>query len=180
MRRKGFVMTGSRWKKTATNIHYLGDHQDLIPLVAGWIYQEWFFLYPGKTKRYIESLLQERVHKKKLPLTLVAFRGGKPVGTVSIKEFDIEERTDLTPWITSLYVVKRARGKGIGSDLMEAAEQKAAGLGIGKLYLLTADTDLAARFYSPRGWTLKEKKNYRSYSLMIMEKKVSAGLTAAA
>ncbi len=152
------------------DIQYLGDRQEVIRTVANWIYDEWSFLYPGKTVDYIESLLRERLHKRKLPFTLVAFKGGKPVGTVSLKASDMETRSKMTPWVASLYVVKRWRKRGIGSSLMKAVEEKAAKLGIRKLFLFTADSDLAARFYSRLGWTVEEKIKYHAYSVIIMGK----------
>ena len=151
----------------------LADRPEVIPIIASWIYDEWSFLYAGKTRQYVENFLHERLHKKQLPITFVAFQSGEPVGTVSLKEFDIETRTDLTPWVTSLYVVKSLRGKGIGSRLMEAAEEKAGKLGIKKLFLFTADPDLAARFYRKLGWKTKEKTIYNSYKIIIMEKRLA-------
>ncbi len=162
-------MINKQVKNPTADIQYLGDHPDVIPIVAKWIYDEWSFLYPGKTSKYIESLFRERLHKKRLPLTLVAFERRKPVGTVSLKAFDIKTKRNLTPWVTSLYVVKQWRGRGIGSSLMKAVEEKAAKLGIQKLFLLTADPDLA-RFYSGLGWKVTEKPIYRSYRVIIMEK----------
>ncbi len=141
-------------------------------MVASWIYHEWSFLYAGKTVRHVEEVLRERFHTRTLPLTLVAYDGDRPVGTVSLKEFDLEERPDLTPWVTSLYVVPGARSRGVGSGLMDAAEQKACRMGIRKLFLFTADADLASRFYEPRGWTTRERMRYHSYPVLIMEKKL--------
>jgi predicted N-acetyltransferase YhbS len=156
----------------SAEIDYLADHRDVIPVVAKWIFEEWSFLYTGKTVHIVEKLLQTRLHKKVLPLTLVAFKTGKPVGTVSLKEFEIESRRDLTPWVTSLYVVKRRRGQGIGAGLMKAVEEKAARLGIKKLYLFTADSGLASRFYSKLGWKAKEKTQFSSFPIIVMVKKV--------
>ncbi len=153
-------------------IRYLADQPEVIPVIASWIYNEWSFLYAGKTRRYVEDFLRERLHKKKLPITLVASLRGKPVGTVSLKESDLETRPDLTPWVTSLFVVERFRGKGIGARLMDAVELKAARLGIKKLFLFTADPDLATRFYSRLGWHRKEETEYQSYRVIIMEKKL--------
>ncbi len=151
-------------------IRYLADRPEVIPTVASWIYNEWSFLYVGKTRRLVESFLRERLHKKKLPITLVAYADEKPVGTVSLKERDMETRPDLTPWVTSLFVVKRWRGKGIGTRLMKAAEEKTAKLRIRKLFLFTADSGLATRFYSKIGWSKKEETEYHAYRVIIMEK----------
>ena len=152
------------------DIQYLGDHQEVIPILAAWIYNEWSYLYPGATLQDFEGLLRERINKKSLPLTFVALEAGEPIGTASLKAFDMETRSDLTPWLTSLHVAKPWRRRGIGSSLVKAIEQKAVELGIRKLFLFTTDAALDALFYSRLGWTVKEKTIYHSYPVIIMEK----------
>lgn len=163
-----------REKDAGIRISYLSDRRDAIPVVASWIYREWSFLYVGKTRRYVEDFLRERLHKRKLPLTLVAFERGRPVGTVSLKEFDMEGRQDLTPWVTSLYVVPARRKRGIGAALMRAVHDKAARMGIRGLYLFTADPGLAAGFYRGLGWRIAERTSYLSYPVIIMKKDLVA------
>lgn len=150
----------------------MGDHQEVIPVLAAWIYDEWSYLYSEMTLQDVVSLFRERVNKEMLPLTLVAFEAGEPVGTVSLRTFDMETRNDLQHWLTSLYVVKPWRRRGIGSSLMKTAERKAAELEICKLFLFTTDVILPALFYSKLGWIAKEKTIYHSYPVMIMEKDV--------
>jgi predicted N-acetyltransferase YhbS len=156
----------------ARNIHYLEDHPEVIPVLAAWIYREWSYLYPGATQRDFEGFLRERLNKNRLPLTLVAIEAGEPVGTVSLKAFDMETRNDLTPWLTSLYVTAPWRKKGLGSSLVTAMERKAAELGIGRLFLFTAEAALAERFYPRLGWSVKETTTYHSSPVIIMEKKL--------
>ncbi len=152
------------------DIQYLGDHQEIIPVLAGWIYDEWSYLYPEMTLQDIESLLRKRINKKNLPLTLVAFDAREPVGTVSLRTFDMEARKDLPHWLTSLYVVKPWRRKMIGSNLVKTAENIAAELNICKLYLFTTDIILPSLFYLKLGWVVKEKTMYHSCPVIIMEK----------
>ncbi len=154
------------------NIRYLGDHQEVIPVLAGWIYDEWSYLYPEMRLADVVSLLQERIEKKQLPLTLVAIHAGEPVGTVSLRTFDMETRRDLTHWLTSLYVVKPWRRRKIGTRLVMAAEQKAREFGICSLFLYTTDFILSDLFYSKIGWKVKEKTVYHSHPVIIMEKDV--------
>jgi predicted N-acetyltransferase YhbS len=151
------------------NIQYLADHQEVLPILAAWIYNEWSYLYPGATLQDFEGLLRERINREKLPLTLVAFEAGEPIGTVSLRSFDMETRRDLAHWLTSLYVIKPWRRRGIGSSLVATAEKKAAELAIRKLFLFTTDA-LPGHFYSKLGWNVKEKTIYRSYPVTIMEK----------
>lgn len=156
------------------DIQYLGDHQEIIPILAAWIYNEWSYLYSGATLQDFEGLLRERTNKEKLPLTLVAFEAGEPIGTVSLRSFDMETRRDLPHWLTSLYVIKPWRRRGIGSSLVVTAEKKAAELAIGKLFLFTTDAALPGRFYSKLGWNVKEKTIYHSYPVLIIEKDLAA------
>jgi predicted N-acetyltransferase YhbS len=150
----------------------LGDHQEVIPVLAAWIYEEWSYLYPEMELQDVVNLFRERVNKGKLPLTLVAFEAGEPVGTVSLRTFDMETRRDLQHWLTSLYVVKPWRRRRIGSNLMSTAGNKAAELGICKLFLFTTDVIFPALFYSKLGWIVKEKTVYQLSPVIIMEKDV--------
>ncbi len=152
------------------DIQYLADHQEVVPILATWIYDEWSYLYPQMTLQDVVSFLRERGNKEKLPLTLVAFEAGEPVGTVSLRMYDMETRSDLSHWLTSLFVAKPWRRRRIGSRLVETAEKKAAELGICKLFLFTTDVALPGLFYSKLGWVVKEKTTYRSYPIIIMEK----------
>jgi N-acetylglutamate synthase-like GNAT family acetyltransferase len=151
------------------DIQYLREYQEVIPILAGWIYGEWSYLYPGTTRQDLEGILRERINKKDLPLTLVAIEAGRPVGTASLKAFDMETRNDLTPWLTSLYIAPPWRRQGIGSNLVKAIEKKAAELEIRKLFLFT-DAALVDIFYAKLGWSVKEKAIYHSYPVIIMKK----------
>ncbi len=159
-------------QRSTISVYFLGNRRKALPLVASWIYNEWSYLYVGKTVRHVEAFLRERFHTRTLPLTFVAFDGNRPIGTLSLKEFDMPERRDLTPWIASLYVVPDARSRGVGSRLLQAAERKAAGMGFRRLFLFTIDPGLASRFYGPKGWRMKEKTRHQSYPVIVMEKAV--------
>ncbi len=158
------------------DIHYLADRREVISILAAWIYNEWSYLYPEMTQQDVVNFLLERINKEKLPLTLVAFEAGKPVGTVSLRTFEMETRRDLLHWLTSLYVIKPWRRKGVGSSLVKAAEKKAVELEINKLFLFTTDIALPEHFYSKLGWNVKEKTTYHSYPVIIMEKDIYRNL----
>jgi len=160
----------SRKKGLQVDVQYLADCREVVPTLASWIHDEWSYLYPEMTLQDVVGFLLERVNKEGLPLTLVAFESGEPVGTVSLKMFDMETRNDLPHWLTSLYVVEPWRRRRIGSKLVEIAEKKAAHLGLHKLFLFTTDAALPGLFYSKLGWIMKEKTLYHSCPVIIMEK----------
>lgn len=157
-----------RSKKSGLRIEYLADCREVIPVVAGWIYSEWSFLYPEKSIDYIEKIIRRRAHKNRVPFSLVAFKGAVPAGTVSLKKFDMDTRRNYSPWVTSLYIVRQWRKTGIGTALMKTLEEKAREMKFRTLFLFTID-DLVP-FYLKRGWQVKEKVKYRSYPVAIMEK----------
>ncbi len=155
------------------DIEYLGNHREVIPVLAGWIYDEWSYLYPGISLQSVEDSFRERTNRTCLPLTLVAFDNKTPVGTVSLKSFEMETRTDLVTWITSLYVAESRRRQGVGSRLLRTAEDKAASLGITKLYLFTTEPLLAELFYAKLHWLVEERTLYHSCPVVIMKRSLS-------
>ena len=157
------------------DIRYLADYPEAVPVLAAWIFNEWSYLYPAMTLEDVLRFLRERVNRERLPLTLVAFDGGRPVGTVSLTTFDMETRGDLEHWLTSLYVAAPWRRRRIGSGLVEAAVRKASELGVGKLFLFTTEAALAGLFYAKLGWTVKEHTAYHSHPVTVMEKDLSRG-----
>ncbi len=156
-------------------IRYLEENPEVVPVLAAWIFKEWSYLYPEMTLQGVVRFLGERGNRKRLPLTFVAIEAGQPVGTVSLTTFDMETRSDLSYWLTSLYVAEPWRRRRIGSRLVETAETKAAELGISRLFLFTTDAALTGSFYAKLGWTVKEQTRYHSQPVTIMEKDLFRG-----
>ena len=94
-----------------------GEAAELARLHA----EEWQHLYRGWNE---QTALKEFGAQKKdgsLPTTLVLRDGEQLIGSVSIVDDDCEARTDLNPWLASLYVVPAQRGRGHGNRLIAAA-----------------------------------------------------------
>jgi GNAT superfamily N-acetyltransferase len=150
-------------------IEYLADHQDVIPILSAWFYQEWSYLYPERTEDEFRRLISERTNKDKIPLSLVSFEGDELVGTVCLKIHDMDTKPDLSPWLAGLYVKESWRRKGIGSTLVKAIERKALELGIHHLFLYTPESE---HFYSHLGWKVRGKEFYHHVPVAIMEKDI--------
>ncbi len=148
-------------------IGYLADHIGTIPILARWSFDEWAYLHPDRTISDVEQLLLERSNKSTIPLCLVALENNSVIGMVALKEHDLESRPDLSPWLAGLYVDKKHRGKGIGKALVLAIEEKAAKLGVERLYLYTPGQE---QFYSQLKWTVAEDTQWNGHSITIMEK----------
>lgn len=148
-------------------IKYLSEHLDLIPKIADWFYKEWRDLLPGYTLDDVIKRVAERVHQNKLPLALVAFDGKDLLGTVGLKKMEFLEKPLYSPWLAGLYVKKSRREAGIGSQLVEAVEKKAAELGFSKLYL---HTPKSVEFYQKLGWSALERMDIHGSIVTIMSK----------
>jgi GNAT superfamily N-acetyltransferase len=134
-----------------SEIHYLMEYPQYAPIVAFWNYREWHI---GKeTLDEIIARYRERLQKDRVPTTLIALEDTMPVGSVSIKYNDLPERTDLNPWLASLFVLADYRGRDIGRGLLAAGEAAALATGVGRLYLFT---HTAAGLYEKEGWTFME------------------------
>jgi ribosomal protein S18 acetylase RimI-like enzyme len=91
--------------------------------------------------RTLESF-RERMESA-LPDVRVVGPSGAPVGFCIVKEDELYQ----------LYVAAAARGSGVAAALMEDAEARLAGAGVGTAWLACAiGNDRAARFYEKSGW----------------------------
>ncbi|MBD3307966.1 GNAT family N-acetyltransferase [candidate division KSB3 bacterium] len=148
------------------HIAYLKDHQDAIPTVAQWLFEQWGHLPPDNTLEKTVATLYENLHDDRIPLTIIAFSGDDVVGTASLIEQDLQTRPDLTPWLASVFVVPEQRGRGIGAALVRAIVDRARTLGVSPLYLFTPDKEA---FYRHLGWQTVETTNYRGEDVVIMQ-----------
>ena len=89
-----------------------------------------------------------------------------PVGTVSIIADDLETRPALTPWLASLYVLPKKRGRGLGKMMVRHAVSAARAFGVATLYLYTPGQE---KFYARLGWKLLEATEFRGRGITIMQ-----------
>ncbi|MEP6621568.1 MAG: GNAT family N-acetyltransferase, partial [bacterium] len=127
----------------------LADHPEHLPTVAQWLFDEWAGRHTNSTVAIVAERLQSHLQRDRLPLMVVAVDGTECVGCASVREADLSERDDLTPWLASVYVPEPRRRAGIGATLVRAAESEAARLGAKTLYLFTPDKQ---GFYGDLGW----------------------------
>lgn len=148
-------------------IEYLADHPGCIPTLGRWFFNEWKQLYNGKSIEDVTASIRERLNYDKLPLALVAVEGGAVVGTVCLKDHDMDIREDLSPWLAGLYVAAAYRGRGFGARLVTAVVDKARILGVSKLYLYTPNQE---RFFAKRGWSVFERVLYKGVDVVVMKR----------
>lgn len=122
---------------------------ELIPVCASWTFGHWD-CQAGTAFEETNQLYREAANEtSSLPLTFVAVADGKPAGMISLREDDFRERTDLSPWLASLYVHPSHRNKGISLLLIAKLEVEAERMGYKRLYLTTEDSK---SLYEKNGW----------------------------
>ncbi len=92
---------------------------------------------------------------------LLLIDGSTLIGFISMFEYDMEERKDLSPWYATMYVKKEYRGKGYSKLLNDAILQCAKEKGIEKLYLKTTLKNYYEKFGAiPMGMQGEEQLLY--------------------
>jgi N-acetylglutamate synthase-like GNAT family acetyltransferase len=148
-------------------IDYLYNHQKCIKDISKTLFFEWSHLVPGMTEEDITASIPRRTNIGKIPFALVALDdNGNWIGTVSIKEKDLESRTDLTPWLAAFYVKPNYRNNGIGKELLEMALKEAMAMDIKVLYLYT---EKASEYYRKKGWEILEEKTENGTPVSVMK-----------
>lgn len=116
------------------------------PVVADWIYGEFWQGKGGFDASVIEGFLSDATDPDAVPLSLLATVRGCPAGTVNLIENDDPKRPQLRPWLAALYVVPEFRRIGVASVLVKALIDHAVGLGEMALYLGTDIPGFYQRF----------------------------------
>jgi GNAT superfamily N-acetyltransferase len=148
-----------------TRIEYLADSTEHVSTLARWHHDEWGYLHDGDTAEKRAARMEEHLGKKQIPTTFVALADGKPVGSASLVDYDMEDRDDLTPWLASVYVLPEYRRRGIASALVNRVIEEARALSVETLYLFTWDQE---RLYAGLGWSVLERTEYKGERIVIM------------
>ena len=76
----------------------IADRPDLVPIVAGWLWHEWWH-QDGHTLEQTHEAVAASVSPSGPPQSFVLLADGRPIGTASLVVHDLDERSDLTPWL---------------------------------------------------------------------------------
>jgi GNAT superfamily N-acetyltransferase len=147
-------------------IDYLDQHREHIATLAAWHHREWGHLYADWTLEAAHAELVEHAAHRSLPTTLVLIDGEQLLGSVSLVLEDAPEFSDEgSPWLASLFVIPEARGRGLGTRLVNAAVAVAAHDQIAELFLFTPDQ---AAFYQRLGWKLITRTSLKGTAVDLM------------
>ena len=146
-------------------LRYLPDDDGIVRTIAGWHQATWGHL-TGRSEAGRFHEFDEQRASERIPLTVVAFQGQRPVGSASLLVHDMDTHPDWTPWLASVYVVPEHRRRGLGERLCRRIVAEARRLGVARLYLFTHDQ---APFYARMGWRTVAREDYQGAAVTVME-----------
>ena len=145
------------------------DEQAVVKTLAEWHHSEWSSLNPGGSVEKRIEKMQAYLAGHTVPKMFVCKEGGILLGSAAIVSNDMDTRTDLSPWLASVYVNAEYRRKGIGSKLVAHVVKYAHSAGFSDLYLFTPNRE---KFYQSLGWFTISKEIYREQPVTVMQIKL--------
>ena len=143
----------------------LAEHPEHLETVLGWYLKEW----PAAGDR---QLVGQRLYGAglpgELPMALVASSQSTVVGFISVVLYEQGIDTGRPHWVDALFTHPAFRRRGVASQLLRNAEERAKGLGIEGLYALTDVVSL----YQRNGWSPAPGTNPVSSHDVVMHKQL--------
>lgn len=134
----------------AVNVAPMAEHRSLLPLVAEWFVSEWPGWYgPDGPGDVWADLTAFAASDSVLPVGVIAFVEGRPVGAGALKAESIPSHKHLSPWAAAGYVVPTCRGRGVGAALLAGLAAKGRSMGYEAIY---CGTSTAQRLLMRCGW----------------------------
>ncbi|WP_166377424.1 GNAT family N-acetyltransferase [Pseudoalteromonas sp. Z9A4] len=153
-------------------IVYLADHEDQIPKVAEWYFDEWGHLLENPLDNIFVSRLQSCLNKTKFPLVILAIDGEELLGAAQIKLNQMSIYPNKEHWLAGIYVEPKYRGNNVAASLIKRIQEIAITLRVETLHLQTED--LSGGLYAKLGWKPDECVNFRNIDVMVMSKRLNA------
>ena len=157
-----FLLTGRRMR-----ISYLAENPELAAQLIPALLEHWSYIFPNQTAAERAAKFQAHQNRDELPIAWVAHDGNTALGTAALRQFDLEGREDLSPWLGGVFVLPGYRGRGIASALCRVVEDKAHGQGVARLYLFTHGQEA---LYERLGWGTFEEMTWHGHRCSIMSK----------
>lgn len=151
-------------------IDFLHNQMQHLQKAADWAYKNW---YLDSEINYNLVLLDysKRASISTLPVAFIAVNDrDQAVGMVSLKKTDLQERKDLGPWLSALYVDPDYRNIGIGKRLIINLLNFCKIRNINRLYLFVdkKNEEYLIKYYEKIGWKyLCKSKDHNNQDVKI-------------
>jgi GNAT superfamily N-acetyltransferase len=139
-------------------IYPLYKKRSLYPILAYWSFNNWY-IHRNVPFRLVLHDYRRRASMSTLPFSFIAMWNDIPAGMISIKEADLANRNDLTPWLSALFVAPEFRKKNIGSSLIDTVLAAGKRIGYKRIFLFIDNRNMneLEDFYLKRGWIFLDR-----------------------
>jgi len=139
-------------------ISLLADHPGAAQSIASWYFQQWAHKDPDATLESVTKKVLSGTNRKELPIAFVVHIDNELAGVGEIKYREMSQYPNCNHWLDGVYVPAEQRGKGISTQLIQFAKDKAHELGIQELYLRCEAHNVG--LYENHGFNvIKEEEN---------------------
>ena len=151
-------------------MHYLVDRPEFVPLVIDWWRTAWADRM-GNDIDLAREQLYRSLSKSELPLHVLAFHEGAPIGTAALKRQElVEVFPDYHYWLGSVFVPENARGGRVASQMSLHIVDLARQMHLPHLYLQTIN--LNGGLYSKLGWQGVSEFTHMNEHALLMYKEL--------
>ena len=139
-------------------IIYLADYPEYIETCAAWHFTAWGVKSDKRTLRKDIKKFENSIEKNSIPLTILCLdkKRNVPVAMGAIWEKDSDYWTEITPWITGIYVHEDYRKQGLAKSILCKLEQDAKRIGISNIYLTAS---AAVGLYEKMKYEIQETRD---------------------
>ena len=153
-------------------IAFLADYPETIPTLTRWFRDQWPEYYAERTLADIAQDFYLETNRVGLPVRLVAFADGELAGTITLRDQATWTLPECHPGLGGLLVVERYRGRGIGTELVEAGMNVAREQGYERVY---ATTVTAGGILERLGWKQIQVVSHGDEQLLLFCYELEAG-----
>ena len=122
----------------------LGEQPQWKERAAAWFHEKW-----GVPQQAYLDCMEAYLRGETAYGWYLCLAGDRIAGGLGVIENDFHQRTDLAPNLCALFVEPAHRRRGLARRLVDLALDDMAGLGLGRLYLITDHEGL----YERMGWS---------------------------
>lgn len=152
------------------NIEPLKNHPEFIEKIVKLCFEEFNYFFPKYSLKDFEKSVKAKLNIDKLPIFFVAFERDQLIGCFAFREyenigdFDPPLKKKYSPWLGSLIIHSKYRGRGFGKLLVNIAKEKSKEFGYKKLYFFTDKEG----FYEKLGFSILEKSKLNGQPCSLM------------
>lgn len=150
-------------------LYPLEERPKYIDQLAGWLHEEFKSYNPNQEIGDRINRLKKMIIGDELPIMYIALENDQLLGCASLVECDLKIRSELTPWLASVFVHPSFRKQGAATKLVSEIINHSKRRGFEKLYLFTPDQQ---RLYAKLGFEIYENLDYWGKNIDIMVKEL--------